>query len=77
MSNLRDKAISLATRAINSPKLLEQLDNEIYETFILSLIPFSINLAQQLDILRPVTNPETKILFWEAAGILTSQKDYS
>ena len=77
MSNLRNKAISLATRAINSPKLLEQLDNEIYETFILSLIPFSINLAQQLDILRPVTNPETKILFWEAVGILTSQKDYS
>ena len=77
MSNLRDKAISLATRAINSPKLLEQLDNEIYETFILSVIPFSINLAQQLDILRSVTNPETKILFWEAAGILTSQKDYS
>jgi hypothetical protein len=77
MSNLKDKAISLAARAINSPKLLEQLDNEIYETFILSVIPFSINLAQQLDKLRPITNPETKILFWEAAGILTSQKDYS
>tara|TARA_B100000497_G_scaffold120661_1_gene149367 strand:+ start:78 stop:311 length:234 start_codon:yes stop_codon:yes gene_type:complete len=77
MSNLKDKAISLATRAINSPKLLEQLDSETYETFILSVTPFSINLAQQLNELRPITNPETKLLFWEAAGILTSQKDYS
>jgi len=77
MSNLRDKAISLATRAINSPKLLEQLDNDIYETFILSVASFSINLAQQLDKLRPITNPETKILFWEAVGILTNQEDYN
>jgi hypothetical protein len=77
MSDLRDKAISLATRAINNPELLEQLDNKTYETFILSVTPFNIDLAQQLDKIRPITNSETKILFWEAAGILTNQKDYS
>ena len=77
MSNLKNKAISLATRAINNPKLLEELNNSTYESFILGVIPFSIQLAQQLDKIRPITNPKTKILFWEAAGSLTNQQDYN
>lgn len=77
MSDLKTKAETLANKAIANPELLDQLPNNVYEDFILRVALFNIDLAMKLDDIRPITNSNNKVLFWEAVGIISPQENYS
>ena len=74
---MKNKAIELANRAISNPELLNSLPNDTYFKFVMGIAKFDIYLAQKVENLRPFTHPETKILFWEAVGILLPQESFS
>ena len=71
------KAIELANRAIGNPSLLNQLPEETYFKFVMGIAVFDIELAKEVEALRPFTTSQNKILFWEAVGILMPQESFS
>jgi diadenosine tetraphosphatase ApaH/serine/threonine PP2A family protein phosphatase len=74
---LSNKALELANRAIANPELLNELPQDQHANFVLGVAVYHKDLAIKLDEIRQITNPSTRILFWEAVGILTGQEDYS
>ena len=71
------KAIVLANRAIESPSILNELSEETHFKFVMGIAVFDIELAKEVEALRPFTTSQNKILFWEAVGILMPQESLS
>ena len=72
--NTEERAIILANKALVNPELLETLPEDIMFKFVIGIALFDIDLAMKLEALRPFTDSKTKILFWEAVGILMPQE---
>ena len=72
----KEKAFRLATKAINTPSLLNELDEETYLLFVVGVAKYHKDLAVKLENIRPLVHPQNKILFWEAVGIILELEDY-
>jgi len=74
----RNKAYTLANRAINHPALLDQLDDDTMIKFAISVSRYDVDKAFQLmDLKYPTVKPARMIEFWRAVGILAPEEDYS
>lgn len=73
---LKEKAINLADRALSDPKLVENMDEDKFFKFVLGVAKYDQKRAIALEMLKPFTNSNNKVLFWEAVGVLLSE-DYS
>jgi len=74
----KDKAYTLANRAINHPALLDQLDDDTMIKFAIGVSRYDVDKAFQLMKLKyPTVVPALMIKFWTAVGILTPEEDYS
>ena len=65
-----NKAFDLATRAIANPELISNLSNDKFFTFVMMVAKYHKDLAIKLEEVRPFTNPQSKVLFWEGVGII-------
>jgi hypothetical protein len=72
-----EKAFRLATKAIETPSLLNELDEETYLLFVVGVAKYHKDLATKLENIRPLVHPQNKVLFWEAVGIILELEDYS
>ena len=72
----KDKAFNLATRAIENPSLLDALTEDMYVKFVVGVALYHKDLAVNLDKVRSIGEPQNKILFWEAIGVLTTPEDF-
>lgn len=73
---MREKAIELANRALQTPSLLNDLSEDVFFKFVMGISIYDISLAMQVEQLKPFTNSNNKVLFWEAVGILVPLEDY-
>jgi hypothetical protein len=73
---MREKAIELANRALQTPSLLNDLSEDVFFKFVMGISRYDISLAMQVEQLKPFTNSNNKVLFWEAVGILVPLEDY-
>ena len=73
----REKAQELGNRAINNPRLLDQLDEDTLIKFVVCISKHDKSLASQVfDLRYDKISAQGKVLFWEAVGILTKQEEY-
>jgi hypothetical protein len=73
----RDKAYTLANKAINNPTLLNKLDDDTMIKFAIGVSRYDIHKAFQLmDLKYPTVKPARMIEFWRAVGILTPEENY-
>lgn len=72
-----EKAFRLANKAIETPSLLNELDEETYLLFVVGVAKYHKDLAIKLENIRPLVHPQNKVLFWEAVGIILELEDYS
>jgi hypothetical protein len=72
-----EKAFRLANEAIETPSLLNKLDEETYLLFVVSVAKYHRDLAIRLEDIRPLVHPQNKVLFWEAIGIILEMEDYN
>jgi hypothetical protein len=73
----KETAFTLANRAINTPALLTQLNEETYLLFVIGVAKYHKELATKLENIRPLVSPQNKILFWETVGIIVPIENYS
>jgi|TARA_B110000967_G_C18316632_1_gene285526 hypothetical protein len=73
----KDNAFNLATRAIKKPSLLDELTEDTYVKFVIGVALYHKDLAVKLDEIRSIGEPQNKILFWEAIGVLTTPEDFN
>lgn len=73
---MREKAIELANRALQTPSLLNDLSEDVFFKFVMGISIYDISLAMKVEQLKPFTNSNNKVLFWEAVGILVPLEDY-
>jgi hypothetical protein len=74
--NTQKEVINLAKKSIVNPTLLKTLPEDVMFDFVMAIVLYDINLTIKLEELRPLTNPNNKVLFWEAAGILMPQESF-
>jgi hypothetical protein len=74
--NTQEEVINLAKKSIANPTLLKTLPEDVMFDFVMAIVLYDINLTIKLEELRPLTNPNNKVLFWEAAGILMPQESF-
>ena len=74
--NTQKEVINLAKKSIANPTLLKTLPEDVMFDFVMAIVLYDINLTIKLEELRPFTNPNNKVLFWEAAGILMPQESF-
>ena len=72
-----EKAFRLANKAIETPSLLNELDEETYLLFVVGVAKYHKDLAVKLENIRPLVHPQNKVLFWEAVGIILELEDYN
>jgi hypothetical protein len=72
-----EKAFRLANKAIETPSLLNELDEETYLLFVVGVAKYHKDLAMKLEDIRPLVHPQNKVLFWEAVGIILEMEDYN
>jgi hypothetical protein len=72
-----EKAFRLANKAIETPSLLNELDEETYLLFVVGVAKHHRDLAMRLENIRPLVHPQNKVLFWEAIGIILEMEDYN
>jgi hypothetical protein len=72
--NLKERAIELADTALNNPELVKKMDNDKFFTFVLCIAKHDKKRAIAVEMLKPFTTSQNKILFWEAVGVLASQE---
>jgi hypothetical protein len=75
--NAKETAFTLANRAINTPTLLTQLNEETYLLFVIGVAKYHKELATKLENIRPLVSPQNKILFWETVGIIVPMENYN
>lgn len=68
----KEKALKLATEAIETPSLLNVLDENTYLLFVVGVAKYHKDLAFKLENIRPLVSSQNKVLFWEAVGIINS-----
>lgn len=73
----KEKAFRLANKAIETPSLLNELDEETYLLFVIGVAKYHKDLAIKLEDIRPLVHPQNKVLFWEAVGIILELEDYN
>jgi hypothetical protein len=72
-----EKAFRLANKAIETPSLLNELDEETYLLFVVGVAKPYRDLAMRLENIRSLVHPQNKVLFWEAIGIILEMEDYN
>jgi len=70
-----EKAQDLGKRAIANPKLIEALDEDTFLKFVIALSIHDRQLASRVFDLRYDLSAQTKVLFWEAVGIIAPIED--
>jgi hypothetical protein len=75
--NAKETAFTLANKAINTPTLLTQLNEETYLLFVIGVAKYHKELATKLENIRPLVSPQNKILFWETVGIIVPMENYN
>ena len=73
---LKNKGIELATKAINNPSLVENMSEDTFFKFVVGVAKYDQKLAIVLEMLKPFTNSNNKVLFWTAVGILNDTEDF-
>lgn len=74
---MKAKAIELANRALENPSLVNQLTEDIFFKLVIGISKYDRSLAMKVEELKPFTNSNNKVLFWEAVGILVPYEDYA
>lgn len=70
----KEKAQDLGNRAINNPRLLDQLDEDTFIKFVVCISKHDKSLASKVfDLKYDKISAQGKVLFWEAVGILTKE----
>jgi hypothetical protein len=71
--NQSEKAQKLGNQVLNNPELLNQLDEDIFLKFVISISKYDKPLAWNIfDLKVKELSAQNKILFWEAVGIVFS-----
>lgn len=73
---MKAKAIELANRALENPSLINQLTEDMFFKLVIGISKYDRLLAMKVEELKPFTNNNNKVLFWEAVGILVPYEDY-
>jgi hypothetical protein len=69
----KEKALELGNQAINNPSLLDKLNEDTFIKFVVGISKYNKSLAYKVfDLKYDKISLESKILFWEAIGILVS-----
>lgn len=71
--NQSEKAQKLGNQVLNNPELLNQLDEDTFLKFVISISKYDKPLAWNVfDLKVKGLSAQNKILFWEAVGIVFS-----
>ena len=71
--NQSEKAQKLGNQVLNNPELLNQLDEDTFLKFVISISKYDKPLAWNIfDLKVKELSAHNKILFWEAVGIVFS-----
>lgn len=76
-SIMKAKAIELANRVLKTPSLLDQLSEDVFFKLVIGISIYDRSLAIRVEELKPFTNSNNKVLFWEAVGLLIPLEDYN
>jgi hypothetical protein len=69
--NQLEKAQKLGNQVLNNPKLLNQLDEDTFLKFVISISKYDKPLAWNVfDLKVNGLSAQNKILFWEAVGLV-------
>ena len=74
---MKAKAIEIANKALANPSLLNQLSEDVFFKLVIGISKYDVSLAMKVEALKPFTNSDNKVLFWEAVGILIPSEDYA
>lgn len=70
----REKAIELSDKALNNPELVQNMNEDVFFIFVISVAKYDSKRAIALEEIKPFTNSQNKILFWEAVGLLHQEE---